>query len=217
MSAESAPKFAEEGVAGEFKDCCICKNSIGINNVAKTACEHEFHVDCLVKWLIKNNTCPMCRAEIKHEDKDVELSEDEKVLLENTSKIVKDFINFETGLTSYRKYYAADRAHRFNNVDKNTLATFQWLLNNLDCVMDWKHFSLTLRLFEKQYPDYFKYPPIEEVLVKHISVQNIQELKYWEGFQKQLENPGVQEKCDAALADRPILKQKFNQIDCIIM
>ena len=50
----------------ELPSCCICLDEIVIG--AKTVllpCGHMFHSDCIITWLKKNNTCPMCRFEIK--------------------------------------------------------------------------------------------------------------------------------------------------------
>ena len=50
----------------ELPSCCICLDEINIG--AKTVllpCGHMFHSDCIITWLKKNNTCPMCRFEIK--------------------------------------------------------------------------------------------------------------------------------------------------------
>ena len=50
----------------ELPNCCICLDEINIG--AKTIllpCGHMFHSDCIITWLKKNNTCPMCRFEIK--------------------------------------------------------------------------------------------------------------------------------------------------------
>ena len=50
----------------EVPNCCICLDNIEMG--AKTIllpCGHMFHCDCILTWLKKNNTCPMCRFEIK--------------------------------------------------------------------------------------------------------------------------------------------------------
>lgn len=26
------------------------------------SCRHDFHIECLINWLMRNNECPMCRA-----------------------------------------------------------------------------------------------------------------------------------------------------------
>lgn len=41
------------------KDCFICfkKN----DNISITVCIHKIHTPCLIKWLNKNNSCPLCR------------------------------------------------------------------------------------------------------------------------------------------------------------
>lgn len=57
------------------KSCTICKNDVGELNVSKTQCKHIFHINCLVKWLKVNNTCPNCRSVIEDEVKnnDIEI------------------------------------------------------------------------------------------------------------------------------------------------
>ena len=50
----------------ELPNCCICLDEISLG--AKTIllpCGHMFHSDCIITWLKKNNSCPMCRFEIK--------------------------------------------------------------------------------------------------------------------------------------------------------
>ena len=50
----------------ELPNCCICLTEIqkGENTVL-LPCGHMFHWKCCLTWLKKNNTCPMCRFEIK--------------------------------------------------------------------------------------------------------------------------------------------------------
>lgn len=200
----------------DVKECSICKNNIGINNIAKTECNHEFHVDCLVKWLIEHKTCPLCRDEIKHENNQPILdNKEQEVIIRSIKKIIEYFKTKESGRKADMVFYRL--SSRFTNLSRVDLYPFQWLLDNLDYVGDWYHFKLTLRMFENQYPDYFIYPPIYEVLKRDISVDNMKQLKIWPGFYNQLLQEGVQEKCDEALADRPILREKFNKVNCIIM
>ena len=41
--------------------CSICLISYD-NNKEITKCNHEFHKDCIDRWLDKHNTCPICRV-----------------------------------------------------------------------------------------------------------------------------------------------------------
>ena len=57
-------------------DCCICfskyedlTNELDIeikekNKIVKLKCNHNFHNDCIRKWLNKSFTCPICRSNI---------------------------------------------------------------------------------------------------------------------------------------------------------
>ena len=43
--------------------CSICLLSLSLNNSIKKCehCDKEFHRKCLNRWLISNDTCPLCR------------------------------------------------------------------------------------------------------------------------------------------------------------
>ena len=42
--------------------CIICQQGYKVENeVLKLKCSHLFHKECIVRWLIENNKCPMCK------------------------------------------------------------------------------------------------------------------------------------------------------------
>tara|TARA_Y100000022_G_C12947029_1_gene238597 strand:- start:41 stop:397 length:357 start_codon:yes stop_codon:yes gene_type:complete len=43
--------------------CIICMEE-GNKKFIKLNCEHFFHKKCLKKWIINNNSCPLCRTEV---------------------------------------------------------------------------------------------------------------------------------------------------------
>eukprot|EP01083_Nonionella_stella_P077779 212546_1 len=49
------------------QNCSICCEDYKVGEQIawsqNNACPHAYHVDCILKWLISNNDCPMCRAE----------------------------------------------------------------------------------------------------------------------------------------------------------
>ena len=61
-------KYCKKNKDGKYElpNCCICLSEI--QKAKKTVllpCGHMFHWSCCLTWLKKNNTCPMCRFEIK--------------------------------------------------------------------------------------------------------------------------------------------------------
>ena len=42
------------------KTCSICTENIN-NNIKTLNCKHSYHLECINKWLIIINTCPLCR------------------------------------------------------------------------------------------------------------------------------------------------------------
>ena len=56
--------FESDGLyIGEMENTCgICH--CDITSGIRTACRHEYHVECLAKWLEKAGSCPMCREAI---------------------------------------------------------------------------------------------------------------------------------------------------------
>ena len=57
-------KVLEAASMDEEHDCCvICQE--GYRNDEKIGfldCGHEYHADCLKKWLLRKNVCPLCKA-----------------------------------------------------------------------------------------------------------------------------------------------------------
>ncbi|CAI9786965.1 unnamed protein product [Fraxinus pennsylvanica] len=44
--------------------CVVCQGEYEENeSVGILRCGHEYHVDCITKWLLQKNVCPICKAE----------------------------------------------------------------------------------------------------------------------------------------------------------
>ena len=56
----------------EETECCVCLSKFEAGDTVRALpCKHEFHKDCIDKWLLEvNRTCPCCRLDIcKHAEK----------------------------------------------------------------------------------------------------------------------------------------------------
>ena len=61
-------KYCKKDKSGkiELPSCCICLNDIQKNEeTVLLPCGHMFHWNCCLSWLKTNNTCPLCRFELK--------------------------------------------------------------------------------------------------------------------------------------------------------
>lgn len=64
------------------KNCPICMEEFGIvTEASQLPCKHYFHYDCIVPWLNRSNTCPLCRHKLPREDED-EIEKDLQVILD---------------------------------------------------------------------------------------------------------------------------------------
>lgn len=43
-------------------NCTICQEHSNYE-VVQTDCGHSFHISCIASWVIRNDTCPLCRSE----------------------------------------------------------------------------------------------------------------------------------------------------------
>ncbi|KAG9136319.1 hypothetical protein Leryth_003886 [Lithospermum erythrorhizon] len=60
---ESVPSITiTEADLKESNSCTICIEDFGLGSLAdKLPCKHLFHKSCIVEWLNRSNTCPLCR------------------------------------------------------------------------------------------------------------------------------------------------------------
>lgn len=45
-------------------DCSICYENINQETQLTTECNHIFHRECILRWTLRHNTCPLCRRSI---------------------------------------------------------------------------------------------------------------------------------------------------------
>jgi len=58
----TVPESADTYIGPVGGECSICQADISLG--VRTPCGHNFHNDCLAKWLEKSPTCPMCRDRV---------------------------------------------------------------------------------------------------------------------------------------------------------
>ena len=59
-------KIDEDNVGSNESLCCaICLQDFSAaSEAAATTCSHVYHPHCIVKWLLKSTSCPMCRSKL---------------------------------------------------------------------------------------------------------------------------------------------------------
>ena len=71
--------------------CSICLNLIGRKHY-KTICGHKFHCKCILKWILINDTCPLCRAILRTPPIIDEISDEEIQRISDVFFLITDAI-----------------------------------------------------------------------------------------------------------------------------
>jgi hypothetical protein len=61
---KETPKLPERPLIAMTEQCAICLSDENLLEGFMTLCNHQFHVECLQKWITRHNSCPMCRSSI---------------------------------------------------------------------------------------------------------------------------------------------------------
>ncbi|KAG9150013.1 hypothetical protein Leryth_010064 [Lithospermum erythrorhizon] len=63
LSSETVSDSNKASSAKEFDFCVVCQADYKNRELVGTLdCGHEYHVDCIKKWLVMKNTCPVCKS-----------------------------------------------------------------------------------------------------------------------------------------------------------
>ncbi|KAF8035245.1 hypothetical protein BT93_C1309 [Corymbia citriodora subsp. variegata] len=71
VSRSTIEKLEEKSCSAWDGDghCCICLEKLdGIEKVMEIPCSHFFHSRCIIHWLERNNSCPLCRCKVEEVD-----------------------------------------------------------------------------------------------------------------------------------------------------
>nr|XP_023016091.1 E3 ubiquitin-protein ligase RNF181-like [Leptinotarsa decemlineata] len=72
-SRSAVEALPTEKITSEGSKCPIClKEHPKGESVKKLPCGHLYHKDCILPWLSKTNSCPVCRHELPTDDEDYE-------------------------------------------------------------------------------------------------------------------------------------------------
>ena len=59
----------KSGLKMEPPTCTVCTETINVDTKGMfMPCGHVYHPDCLIPWLEKQNSCPVCRFELPLEE-----------------------------------------------------------------------------------------------------------------------------------------------------
>jgi len=73
-TVKNLKKFTiEENDVSDDKECSVCKCTYQKGDgCTELPCGHYYHNDCILPWLERSNSCPLCRYELPTDDQDYE-------------------------------------------------------------------------------------------------------------------------------------------------
>ncbi|KAJ0475866.1 putative transcription factor C2H2 family [Helianthus annuus] len=61
--SEHLQVYTAQGKMSEVDVCCICLGEYEKKEkMGRLECGHRFHAECIKRWLLSKNVCPMCRS-----------------------------------------------------------------------------------------------------------------------------------------------------------
>ncbi|XP_019872957.1 E3 ubiquitin-protein ligase RNF181 [Aethina tumida] len=79
-SKEVVDNLPTQEISETGTQCPVCLKEHEKGEVArKMPCNHVYHSECILPWLQKTNSCPLCRYELKTDDEDYEAYRKEKL------------------------------------------------------------------------------------------------------------------------------------------
>ncbi|CAN6463104.1 unnamed protein product [Victoria cruziana] len=87
-SVATVVSLEEVAVVEEGEECVVCWEEMGGRSCGGCGlpCGHVFHVVCIVGWLKKASTCPVCRFELPTDDVALEIDRHGRILAERSRR-----------------------------------------------------------------------------------------------------------------------------------
>ncbi|KAL9997780.1 putative transcription factor C2H2 family [Helianthus debilis subsp. tardiflorus] len=61
--SEHLQVYTAQGMTSEVDAACICLDEYEKKEkMGRLECGHRFHAECIRRWLLSKNVCPMCRS-----------------------------------------------------------------------------------------------------------------------------------------------------------
>ncbi|XP_063243373.1 E3 ubiquitin-protein ligase RNF181-like [Bacillus rossius redtenbacheri] len=79
-SRQVVENLEEKTVTCKDDKCPVCLKMCSLGETVKVLpCKHFFHPECILPWLHRTNSCPLCRHELPRDDEDYEMYRKEKL------------------------------------------------------------------------------------------------------------------------------------------
>ncbi|PSN55588.1 E3 ubiquitin-protein ligase [Blattella germanica] len=79
-SKECVSNLEEKEILSSGEQCPVCLKEYTVGEKVKVLpCKHAFHSSCILPWLEKTNSCPLCRHELPTDDEDYEMYKKDKL------------------------------------------------------------------------------------------------------------------------------------------
>jgi hypothetical protein len=98
-------------------ECAICFTKIQAKMLYRLPCEHIFHEDCIKKWIIEQNSCPLCRK-VVDENKTNSLPENRRMSVQISFLISR---NLSSNVSEETEFTDFDQQEILSNIENQIL------------------------------------------------------------------------------------------------